>query len=504
MVGAWSPQKGPQADACEATWVDELLFGGARGGGKSDYLLGDYLQDVPKYGRHWQGILFRRTYPELAELVQRSHSVFPQTEATWREKDRDWTWPNGARLRMRYLEYTRDASRYQGHAYPWQGWDELTQWPTADGYNQLKACLRWAEADVPTKRIRATANPGGPGHMWVKKYFIDHNPLGLSPLDDSESGMTRMFIRSKVQDNKILLERDPLYINRLKGVGSPELVRAWLDGDWDAITGAYFPEFSLDKHVVKPFRIPAHWSRFRAGDWGSFKPFGFGWFAVSDGYIDKNTVCRYPAGSLIMYREWYGAPKDENGQLKPNVGLKMPPKDVGKGVLSRTGQGENISYTVLDPACWKEDGGPSIAEQMRKAGLPVRPADNARVAGWNAVRGRLVGEVDEYSYLDREEAEEYGPNEKFTPLLYFFTTCTETIRTLPALQHDEKKVEDADTRGDDHMPDMVRYACMSRPSAATYNEPVKGKTLGELTLNDLWEIQEGIDRQKKTEFRREY
>ena len=179
---AWKPQPGPQNEAILATWCDELFFGGARGGGKSDFLLGDFLQDVPKYGRHWQGVMFRRTYPELQNIIQRSHSIYPVTGGKWHEQSREWRWPNGAKLRMRYLERIADASRYQGHSYCWLGFDELPQWAGPESYDMLKACLRWAEADVPTKRIRSSGNPGGPGHSWVKKRFIDDNPRGYEPL----------------------------------------------------------------------------------------------------------------------------------------------------------------------------------------------------------------------------------------------------------------------------------------------------------------------------------
>lgn len=494
----WSPQPGPQADAVEAAWVDEMLFGGARGGGKSDFLLGDWLNDVFKFGKNWQGILFRRTYPELAELIQRARNIFLPTGAIWREKDREFSWPNGSKLRMRYLEYTRDASRYQGHSYTWIGWDELTQWATDEGYGMLKACLRWAEADVQNKRIRCTANPGGPGHAWVKRYFIDPDPMGMKPVDDIDTEMTRMFIRSRVTDNRILLNRDPGYVKRLKGVGSPELVRAWLEGDWDAITGAYFPEFNKDRHVVPRMELPTYWTRFRAMDWGSYKPFCVGWFAVSDGtwgMAGRKSVSPFPKDSLILYREWYGAKTDESGNIKPNVGLKMAPADVGRGVLARTGQNEDISYTVLDPSAWKEDGGPSIAEQMRRAGLSTRPADNARIAGWNAIRGRLVGRRE----VDFQES---SSNESDVPLLYFLDNCTETIRTLPALQHDETHVEDADTRGDDHAPDMVRYGCMSRPHTTELETEESAKTLGEMTLNDLWRMNGDVAKRNKQKERR--
>lgn len=417
MTAAWTPQIGAQVDAITATWCDILFFGGARGGGKSDYLLGDYLQDVPTYGPHWQGILFRRTYPELQELVSRSKRIYPPTGAIWREQDKEWHWPNGAILRMRYLERDDDAARYQGHQYTWIGWDELTQWASPTAFNLILACLRWAEEDVPTKRIRCSGNPGGAGHQWVKEFFIDTSALGYKPVESPETKMTRMYIPSKVYDNHILLDRDPGYVDRLRGVGSTELVRAWLEGDWNAVTGAYFDTFCLD-HILEPFAIPEHWTRFRAIDWGSAKPFSIGWYAVADGESDL------PRGSLVKYREWYG-------RKGINEGLKMQAMEVARGILSREAEGEKISYTVVDPSMFKVDGGISHAETFRRNGVVTQPADNSRLAGWEQVRSRLIGDEGK-------------------PLLYFFSTCKDTIRTLPALQHDQKKPEDLDSDAEDH------------------------------------------------------
>jgi hypothetical protein len=254
-----------------------------------------------------------------------------------------------------------------------------------------------------------------------------------------------VFIPSKVENNRILLQNDPDYINRLYLVGSQELVDAWLKGDWDAIEGAYFPEFSTALHVVPPMVLPAHWTRFRAMDWGSAKPFSVGWYAVSDGELRQ-----FPRGALIKYREWYGIAKDSKGDFIPNVGLKLTAEEVGKGIKDREAEGEKISYGVLDPAAFSEDGGPSIASRL---GVIFRRADNKRVAqngalgGWDQLRARLKGE-------ERK------------PMLYFFSTCTHTIRTLPALQHDPTRAEDVDTDGEDHAPDETRYACMSRPWVA--------------------------------------
>ncbi|MDB5243800.1 MAG: hypothetical protein JWP57_4426, partial [Spirosoma sp.] len=319
---AWAAQPGPQSEAISADWCPEILFGGSAGGGKSDFLLGDFLQDVSTYAEAWRGVIFRRTYRELEELVGRSHEIYPQTGARWYSGDSLWRWRNGAVLRMRYLERDLDVTRYQGHSYAWIGWDELTQWPTAFAYRYMRSRLRSAKA-VPTKRIRCSANPGGVGHQWVKALFIDPAPLGFVPITDKVTGMDRMFVPSKLTDNAILMAADPHYAGRLAGMGSPELVRAMLEGDWNVVTGAYFPEFTTDLHVIRPRTLPKHWTRFRAFDWGSAKPFCCLWIAIADGTTE------FPAGTAVVYREYYGS----SGE--PNVGIKMSAEAVGRGILER-------------------------------------------------------------------------------------------------------------------------------------------------------------------------
>lgn len=469
---AWSPQPGPQTEAITAEWCPEVLYGGAAGGGKSDYLLGDYLQDVPTYGHAWRGVLFRRTYSELEELIARSLEVFPATDAQWLASDKEWKWPNGAILRLRYLERDADATRYQGHQYTWIGWDELGLWPTPYAYKYLRGRLRSAH-HVPTKRIRSSANPGGPGHQWIKAYFIDPAPGGFVPIRDETTGMERMFIPSRVQDNLILMQADPGYIGRLKGLGSPELVKAWLDGDWNVVLGAYFPEFGA-RHVVAPCELPQHWVRFRAVDWGSYRPFSVGWYAVSDGELS-----RFPRGALIRYREWYGC-------SEPNVGLKLTAEQVAEGIAEREAGDPKLTYAVIDPATFNQDGGPSIAERMNdiltaRKRMTFHRADNKRVArngamgGWDQVRARLVGEDDR-------------------PLIYFFSTGIHLIRTLPALQHDDVNPEDVDTDGEDHAPDECRYACMSRPWVRKH--PKKPEPVFDYAMNADGSMRSGLTMQQ--------
>lgn len=438
---------GPQLVAIQRDTVNELLYGGAVFGGKSDYLLGDFAQDVPgPWGPHWHGILFRKNYPQLEDLISRSKEIYPAwfPGVNWSNQTKTWTWPNGATLKMRFMESDDDWMQYWGHAYTWIGWDEIALWSSPTPYLRMKARLRGANVVIPNKRIRASANPGGPGHHWVREYWkIDEYPLGSHQfIADDGSGMSRLFIKARLKDNKIGISNDPGYEQRLEGAGSESFVRAIKDGDWSVIEGAYFSEFSESRHVVRPIELPAQWTRFRAMDWGSSKPFSVGWYAVSDGSLRQ-----FPAGAIIKYREWYGMK-----ERQPNVGLKLTAEQIRTG-LKVVGQkdipgivdrekGEKIAYGVIDPSAFQEDGGPSIASRM--APVIWRPADNKRVPGWDQVRGRLVGE--------------HGK-----PMIYFFSTCIHTIRTLPMVQHDSGKPEDVDTDSEDHAADETRYACMSRP-----------------------------------------
>lgn len=470
---AWRAQPGPQLTAIQKAWVPELLFGGARGGGKTAYLLGDFAQDIPtEAGPYTHGILFRRTYPQLEEVVKQSLEMYPawfgRDNVTWTEKNKTWTWKNGATLRLRFLELETDWMEYQGHAYTWIGFDELTTWPSPENYLRLKACLRSARPEVKYRRIRCSANPGGPGHEWVKEYFgIGRYPQGmvvLTPEDGSGGG--RLFIPSKVTDNKILLSADPDYVNRLKGLGSPELVKAWLEGDWTVVQGAYFPEFDPSKHIVAPCEIPDHWLRIIGMDWGSAAPFAVYWAAVSDGTVTPSGRV-FPSGSLVVYREWYGA-------KSANVGIKATAEEVAQGIVDRTPEGEKINDFVIDPAAFAQNGGPSIAERMMMAcpgKLSIRRGDNKRIPGWDQVRDRLKGDSE-------------------VPMIYFFSTCQHLIRTLPALQHDLKKAEDVDTEGEDHAGDGLRYLCMSRPYVKAKPPEKRKPGMTGYCLNDLWEQRE--------------
>ncbi len=430
---AWGPQPGPQASLVRCP-VEEIFYGGSRGGGKSDGMLGKFGLKAAKYGSKARGVFFRRELPQLDSAIDRSREMYGPVGAQYSEWKKTWMFPNGATLRFRSLERDQDAEKYQGHSYTDVFFEELTNYPNSAPVMKLKATLRSADG-VPCQ-FHATGNPGGPGHSWVKQRYVDPAPLGWKIIE--EQGTKRIFIPAKLTDNKVLMEADPGYVDRLKQTGSAELVRAWLEGDWDVVEGAFFDCWRSDKHVIEPFKIPDHWLKFRSFDWGSASPFSIGWWAVSDGLDVDEKV--YPKGSLIRYREWYGA-------KSPNVGLKLTNEEIARGILQR--EKEKITYGIADPSIFMVQGGPSIAEQMGKAGVLWRKADNRRVgprgamSGWAEMRSRMMG--TDY------------------PMIYCFKTCIDSIRTIPNLPHDPHKAEDLDTSAEDHAADEWRYACMSRP-----------------------------------------
>lgn len=455
---AWRPQEGPQ-HALVLCPYPEILFGGARGGGKTDGVLGKYAIKEKRWGPHFNAVFFRKEMPQQDDLIERAKEIYGPMGAQWREGDKRFSMPHGGRLRFRALETVEDAEKYQGQSLTDAAVEEAGNYALPAPIDRLFGCLRSA-AGVPVQLI-LTANPGGPGHQWIKQRYIDPAPAGMARLERAlPNGAihTAVYIPSRVIQNRILLAKDPGYVDRLHLVGSPQLVRAWLEGDWSVIEGAFFPEFSTAKHVIRPFAIPNHWVRIRAADWGSAKPFCVLWLAVSDGSIEH-----VPRGALVVYREWYGW----NG--KPNEGCKMTAGAVGNGILELE-NGEKIDDAVIDPAAFSTDGGPSIVERM--PGISWRRADNKRVAqagaigGWDQVRERLVGD-------------ERGPQ------IFIFSTCTHVIRTLPALPHDKHRAEDVDTNAEDHAPDALRYGCMARPYVrnAPNTPPPRWET--QLTISEL-------------------
>lgn len=476
-VVVWEPQSHPQA-ALIACPVFEVFFGGSRGSLKTDGVLGDWINHSALYGKNAIGLMVRRTREELSETYERAKVVYEPLGFKFTGHKCKST--NGSRLTFAYLDKDADADRYQGWSLTRVYVEEVGNFPAEKPIMKLMATLRSAKG-VPTG-FRATGNPGGPGHQWVKARYISPDPKGwtvkryeyINPFTKKGAVRERVFIPGKITDHNLLGDE---YIANLQMSGSEALVRAWLLGDWDVIEGAFFDNWNREKHVIRPFKIPTHWLRFRSFDWGSARPFSVGWWAVASETAQHEGHV-IPRGALVRYREWYGMREGE-----PNVGLKMTAEAVAEGIVSR--ETEKITYSVADPSIFAQDGGPSIAERMYKASkIAFRPADNKRVAqrghlgGWDQVRARLDGEDGR-------------------PMLYLFSTNTHLIRTLPALQHDPDRPEDVDTESEDHAPDDTRYACMSRPYSKPKPkaaEPMKG--LDGLTMNRLWK-ERGKTREKR-------
>lgn len=446
------------------TTATEVLYGGAAGGGKSHLMRVAaivWCSAIPGL----QVYLFRRIRDDLNKNHMEGPAGFRALLAGWvlsgycqiiEDEIRFW---NGSKIYLCHCKDEKDIYKYQGAEIHVLLIDELTHF-TEKMYRFLRNRVRMVGIEVPATyagqfpRILCGANPGNIGHLWVKETFVSYaEPLQIVQTPASEGGMRRQYIPARLEDNPSMATADPGYEQRLSGLGSEALVRAMRDGDWDIIEGAFFDCWEARRHVIRPFALPSHWMRFRSGDWGSAKPFSFGWWGVVDDPVRTQEGLWLPRGCLVRYREWYGARTDKDGRVQANVGLKMPAEEAGKGLQSRE-RGEEISYGVLDPAAFASDGGPSIAERMARAtdgAIIFRPADNKRVSergamgGWDQMRARLQGDADG------------------NPMVVCFSTCLASIRTIPVLQHDPDRPEDLDTDMEDHAADDWRYACMSRP-----------------------------------------
>ncbi|NNL94503.1 MAG: terminase [Xanthomonadales bacterium] len=456
----WQPQAGPQT-ALVSCNIFEVFYGGARGGGKTDGMIGKNAIKAAKCGRHQKGMFMRKDMPQLDMAIERCKQIYFPLGWKWGEQKKTFTAPNSATLKFRMLDNEDDAEKYQGHDYTDLYMEELTNWKSPGPVNKMRGTLRSAH-DIPVQ-FHGTGNPGGKGHHWVKARYIDPAPGGYEILEEEFTNPftgkneveQRIFIPSKLIDNQKLMQADPKYVLRLQQSGSEALVRAWLLGDWNIIDGAFFDCWS-PRMVHRPFLVPPHWKRIVSFDWGSAKPFSCGWWAiVEDDYTTPEGVL-LPRGYALRYREWYGVKRERDGTVIPDVGLKMTAEAVGAGIRKRST--EKIADWVADPSIFKEDGGPSHFERM---GLPFRKADNTRIArqgymgGWDQLRSRMIGTR---TYDDNMVLQDDG-----WPMIGCFNTCPDFIRTMPALQHDPNNIEDLDTNSEDHIADDSRYFAMSRP-----------------------------------------
>lgn len=439
----FTPNPGPQEQFLAASEL-EVLYGGAAGGGKSYALLADPMRYFGSSA--FNGLLLRRTNDELRELIWKSKELYPKAYpgSKFSEQKSMWTFPAGGHLWLTYLERDDDVLRYQGQAFTWIGFDEVTQYPTPFAWNYLRSRLRTTDPELKKSlAIRGTTNPGGPGHGWVKQMFVDPAPANTRfvaidietgeemryPKNHAKAGQPlfyRKFIPAKLIDNPHLYEDGNYEANLLS---MPEQQRRQLlDGDWTIADGAAFGEFRVPIHTCDPFEIPNTWRKFRSCDFGYSQRSASAvhWYAVD------------PNNTLYVYRELYTSQKTA--------------KELSELIQYLEREDGTIAYGVLDSACWQMKGttGPSIAEEMIQAGTRWRPADKgqgSRVASKNRLHELL--KVDEYSK---------------TPGIVFFNTCRQIIADLQVIPVDPKGSDDIDDRyATDHAYDSIRYGIMTRP-----------------------------------------
>lgn len=427
---------------------NECLYGGAAGGGKSDALVIEALRQVEN--PNYRAILFRKTFPQCRELIIKSLNYYKRAypNAKYNASSHIWTFPSGAMIFFGSMPNRDSYLQYQGHQYAFIGFDELTHF-TLEEYEYLMTRNR---ADGAGLRVymRATANPGGIGHGWVKARFIDDMPPNTPKTQEVEvktpSGeiikikRTKIFIPSSVFDNPALMKNDPNYIGNLALL--PEARRkALLYGDWNSFEGQVFTEWRNNPegyktrkftHVIEPFRIPKHWRRYRSYDFGYAKPFAVQWWAVDED------------GTVYLYRQWYGCEKNS-----PNTGLKKEVSEVAKEI--RRIEEEALEYGkvigIADPSIWDKSRGSegTIINMFEKEGVYFSPGRNNRLAGKMQFHYRLAFDKNGYARM------------------YVFNTCTEWIRTFPNLIYDQHHVEDIDTTLEDHDYDAARYFLMENP-----------------------------------------
>ena len=418
----FKPNEGPQTEFLAAGETD-VLYGGAAGGGKSYAMLVDPLRYCHRAAH--RALILRRSMPELRELIDKSRELYPKAfpGSKFREVEKLWNFPSGAKVEFGFLERDADVYRYQGQAYSWIGFDEITHLPTEFGWNYLASRLRTTDpAIVPY--LRCTANPGGIGAHWVKKRYID--PSVPNDSFEGSDGLTRKFIPARLQDNPFL-STDGRYEQMLKALPDVQR-RQLLEGNWDISEGAAFTEFDPSVPIIPPFEIPVGWERVKGIDYGYASESACIWST-----IDPSD------GTLIVYRELYQ--KNLTGvdlaQLITQMELQDPFSVAG----------------VLDTAAWNKTGttGPTVGETLVRAGHKLRRAD----------KNRIQGKIQIHEYLKVQQSGR--------PRIQIFNTCPNLIRELQSIPLDKNNSEDVDTHAQDHAYDALRYLIMSRPKV---NDPL--------------------------------
>ena len=408
--------EGPQTEFLAADEKD-VLYGGAAGGGKSYAMLVDPLRYAHRKAH--RALILRRSMPELRELIDKSRELYPQAfpGCKFREVEKVWNFPSGAKIEFGFLERDADVYRYQGQAYSWIGFDEITHLPTEFGWNYLASRLRTTDPEIKTY-LRCTANPGGIGAAWVKKRYVDSSEINKSFI--GKDGLSRKFIPARLLDNPYLAN-DGIYEQMLMSL-PPVQRKQLLEGNWDVNEGAAFVEFDIDVHIVSPFHIPLTWERIKGIDYGYASESACVW-----GAVDRAD------GTLIIYRELYkkGLTGEDLGRIITDMEMQDP--------FSVSG--------VLDTSAWSRTGttGPTVGETLVKQGHKLRRAD----------KNRIQGKIQIHEYLKVQ------PSGR--PKLQIFNTCPSLIKELQNIPLDTRNPEDVDTHAADHAYDALRYLIMSRP-----------------------------------------
>ena len=414
----FKPNTGPQTEFLAAGEQD-VLYGGAAGGGKSYAMLVDPLRYM--HIKEHRALLLRKSMPELRELIDKSRELYPKAfiGAKFREVEKIWRFPSGASLEFGYLDRDADVYRYQGQSYTWIGIDELTQYPTEFPLQYLQSRLRTTNNEIKCY-IRCTANPGGVGGYWVKKRYLDPSPPNESFV--GEDKITRKFIPARLEDNPYLAA-DGKYEQMLQSLPAVQR-KQLLEGNWDVAEGAAFTEFDYDTHCIDPFEIPRTWERVKGIDYGYAAESAVIWAAVDP--QDE---------TLIVYRELY-----QKG---------LTGEDLAKKIYEFEKEERLSIQGVLDWAAWARTGttGPTVGEVLSKAGHKLRRADKNRIQGKIQIHERLK------------------LSDKGRPKLQIFKTCPNLIREIQSIPLDPNKPEDVDTKASDHAYDALRYLIMSRPRA---------------------------------------
>ena len=466
------PQPGPQTDLFR-TPVRDIMFGGARGGGKSSGLIGLFAQKAylvyQKYGipNAFSGMIFRRYSNEMEDLIREANEQYyglaKFTQSPYPTFKFHPHGPcGGADLTFLHIERTEDAMKYQGRNKQFIGVDEAGNYASPEPIDLLGATLR-SKHGFPTYRV-LTANPGGPGHNWLKAKYVDPAPPGepFMGYEDEEEVGYRQFIPARLEDNLILMKQDPNYEQRIRAAvsGNQALWRAWRYGDWDITAGGMFDDlWRRPVHSLDPFVVPPTWRTYRSYDWGHSSPFSIGWWAFSDGtpaQLANGKRFKFPRETMVRIQEWYGKGK------MPNTGIRMIEPDIAQGILVREKLlGREIEPGPADINLFIEHQGSMLYNSHKEVGIRFAEPDKSprsRVLRWQLMRKRLA------ACYPPEGWPEGRPWVMEDPGLFVFNTCTDWLRTVPTIPRDQKKSDDVDTEAEDHCADETGLMVLHSPA----------------------------------------